>query len=192
MEPRSKSSPPPLPPAPPRDEAAAGDELEFGWISGVFGFRGEVRLHLHHRESAWLTRPRGVVLVDGEGRRYAARLKAREGAGRRWIGRVEGVDTEAQARAMEGWRVLVPRAALPEPAADEFYVADVVDRPAFLEGRAIGRVTALHDTGPVAVLELEIDGRPAWVPLLRERIVRIGRDGVHLVPGALVLDEEEG
>lgn len=187
MEPRSKSSPPPLPPAPPAGEV----ELEFGWISGVFGFRGEVRLHLHHRESGWLERPRGVVLVDPEGRRYQARLKARRGAGRRWIGRLDGATTEEHARALEGWRVLVPRSALPEPEPDEFYVADVVDRPVFVDGRAEGRVVALHETGPVDVLELDLDGRPAFVPLLRERVVRIGPDGVHLAEGALVLDEEE-
>lgn len=186
MEPSSKSSLPPLSPAP----AAGDDELEFGWISGVFGFRGEVRLHLHHRESEWLTKPRSVVLVEPRGARFSARLKARRGAGRRWIGRVDGIDTEEHARALEGWRILVARAALPEPAEDEFYVADIVDRPAFVEGREVGRVVALHTSGPVQILELLVDGLPAYVPLLRDRIVRIGPGGVHLAPGALVLDEE--
>lgn len=190
MAPSPKSSSvPPLTPAPDAGSPAP-EEVELGTIAGVFGLAGEVRLHLHHRESDYLFRRRDVVLVDKQGKRWISRLKARTGAGRRVVAQIEGVDTIEQAESLLDWRVLVPRSRLPATAEDEFYITDVVGNPAFVNGEPVGKVVAVHTTSHVEVLELEIDGKLAYVPCLREHIVRIGPDGVHLTAEAIVREEE--
>ena len=52
---------------------AGPDEVSLGWIVGVFGVRGEVRLHLHNRSSQLL---RGGQMVDLLGVSNAADVAA--------------------------------------------------------------------------------------------------------------------
>lgn len=101
-------------------------EVVLGEVIGVFGIRGEVRLHLHHRDSQTLYEPSEAILVAPTGERRKVRIQARSGAGRRVIGRIEGVNTPEDAAALHGWGVVVPRAALPEPADGEYYVHDLL------------------------------------------------------------------
>lgn len=102
------------------------ERLELGSVVGVFGVRGEVRLHLHNREDSVLQVPCPVVLVAADGVERAATVSVRPGAGKRIIGRVVGVTTPEAAAELVGSAVFVDREQLPEPAAGEFYVADLL------------------------------------------------------------------
>ena len=83
----ARSSPSPLPGRGPQP-----DEVELGHVSGVFGVRGEVRLHLHNRDSILLEGPVDAVLVGPDGARTGVEIVARPGAGKRIIGRITGLD----------------------------------------------------------------------------------------------------
>lgn len=102
------------------------DRIELGSVVGVFGVRGEVRLHLHNREDSVLEAPRPVVLVSPEGVERAAQMSVRPGAGKRIIGQVAGLVTPEAASELVGWRVEIERDALPELHDGEYYVADLV------------------------------------------------------------------
>lgn len=60
------------------------------------------------------------------------------------------------AESVDGWFLAAPREALPKPAKDEYYWADLVGlRVLNLEGVALGEVSGLIDTGAHSVLQVQ-------------------------------------
>ncbi|HMV68206.1 MAG TPA: ribosome maturation factor RimM [Myxococcota bacterium] len=159
---------------------ASEEEVELGSIVGVFGVRGEVRLHLHNRDSDLLDEPRRVILTDSSGRRFAATLDARSGAGGRVLGRVHGWAAREHAQAAIGWKVAIRAADLPSLDADEFYVRDLLGLPVRLDGAIVGRVTEVHPTDGGDVLEIDVGGSQEFVLLHADWVEAIGPDGVTL------------
>jgi 16S rRNA processing protein RimM len=164
------------------------DEVELGFVSGFFGVRGEVRLHLHNRESSLLAKPHSVVLVSPTGQRHRATLQSRSGAGKRVIGRIGGVQYRDQSEVYKDWLIVVPRTDLPELEEDEFYLSDIEGMPVWVDGEPRGYVRAVHSTGPIEVLELDLGGKdPDFVPCKHE-VIEIDFEAgvVHVAPGAVV------
>jgi 16S rRNA processing protein RimM len=173
-----------------RSSGPLDHEIELGFVSGVFGFRGEVRLHLHNPDSDLLRQPREVVLVAPDGVRRPARMSARPGAGRRILGRIDGVRDEHEAGALKDHRVVMARDALPATGAGEFYVADLVGA-AVEAGERRGTVTDIHHAGPVDILEVDVGTRePVFVPLLDGVVLAVDLDARVVRLAADALDEE--
>lgn len=174
-------------PSPVPGKGMGDDEVELGFISGVFGVRGEVRLHLHNRESDLLARPVDAVLVHEDGRRVAVRLCARSGAGKRVLGKLEGVTDPQQAGEWMQWRVAIAKSALPPTDDDEFYVHELEGLRVQVDGEAVGVVTFVHNTPGGDILEIEplVGDEPLFVPLLDEWIER-----VDIAGGVLALRPE--
>jgi 16S rRNA processing protein RimM len=106
-------------------DSGRADRIELGSVVGVFGVRGEVRLYLHNPDDSVLAEPRKVILAQ-DGTEREALVSVRPGAGRRIIGKVEGVTTPEAAAELIGAAVLIARSELPPAGADEFYVADLI------------------------------------------------------------------
>jgi len=127
-------------------------------------------------------------LADETGvRRFELRLV---GAGKGVvIARLSGVADRNQAEALRGLRLYLPRSALPQPDAEEFYHADLIGLEAVLgDGTPIGRVRAIHDFGAGDTLELARPGAPpVMVPFTRAVV-----PNVELAAGRLVLDPPPG
>ncbi len=118
----------------------------------------------------------------GEGR---ARLTVISGGEERAI-----ADRAAAAR-LTNRRLYVRRAALPQPEAEEFYLADLIGLEAFDgEGKELGRVSAVHDYGAGASLEIGA----LLVPFTRAAVPEVDPAGgrVVVVPPASVEGEEGG
>ncbi len=66
-------------------------------------------------------------------------------------------------------RLYVDRAQLPEPEVEEFYLADLIGLGAFdRDGTQLGTISAVHDYGAGASLEIEReDDQPLLVPFTR-------------------------
>ncbi len=152
-------------------------DVRLGRVAGVFGLRGEVRLFVYNRDSDFLAEPRDVVLVGPEGERRAARLSTRPGAGRRVLGRLDGVADPEAARALMGWEIVVDRAALPPAEEGSWYRHDLlgleVRDP---EGRALGRLAEIHDTAEVEVWVIRAGRRRLYLPLLRDTVRKVDLD----------------
>ncbi|MBM4367885.1 MAG: 16S rRNA processing protein RimM [Deltaproteobacteria bacterium] len=164
--------------------------IELGSVVGIFGVRGEVRLHLHNREDSVLDEPREVILRGPDEQERVATVSARPGAGKRIIGRVAGVGNPDEAAALVGWTVHIDRDALPPTAEGEFYVADLLGLPVEdEEGTLIGtlRDVACTAGGARDVWVIDTDGGEAFVVATPENILRVDHEaGVIVVARAAV------
>ena len=79
------------------------------------------------------------------------------------------------AERLTNLRLSVPRARLPAPEPDEFYLADLVGLAAQdTAGSALGTVIALHDYGAGASLEIaRPDAPPLLVPFTRAAVPEV-------------------
>jgi len=93
-------------------------------------------------------------------------------------------DREAALEWRGAW-VAVPRSALPEPVAGEFYWSDLVGLAVINRAaQALGRVTKVLETGAHPVLQVETeDGVERLIP-----VVGVFVDAIDLAAGRIVVD----
>ena len=105
------------------------------------------------------------------------------------IARLPGIEDRDQAEALRGLCLYLPRSALPQPEAEEYYHADLIGLAAVLEdGTPVGRVRAVYDFGAGDTLELARDGAPPVLVPFTRAVVPI----VAPAEGRLVLDPPPG
>jgi 16S rRNA processing protein RimM len=167
---------------------AAAKRVCVGVVTGPHGVGGAVRI------KSFTARPEDVgaygPLADETGaRRFALRLVGT--AKGVLIARLSGIDDRNHAEELRGLRLYLPRAALPQPEAEEYYHADLIGLAAALpDGTPLGRVRAVHDFGAGDTLEIErADRLPAMVPFTRTIVpivdIEAGRLVVAPPPGLL-------
>ena len=120
-------------------------------VIGAQGLKGEVKAKLFTATPDAL--PRYGVLHTKAGRRLkiTAFRPAKEGEA---VIAFEGVADRNAAEALKGTELFVAREALPKPAEDEFYHADLIGLEVRdSEGRVLGKVTGAHNFGASDVLE---------------------------------------
>jgi len=157
------------------------DMVCVGAIAGAFGVRGEVRLKSFCAEPADIGAYGPLSTEDGRSFRGEITRPVKGGL----AARLSGVATREAAEALRGTRLHAPRAALPEPEADEYYHADLVGL-AVVDGAGapLGQVRAVHDHGAGAVLELRTpDGGERLIPFTAAAVPR-----VEIAAGRLVAD----
>jgi 16S rRNA processing protein RimM len=161
--------------------AARDDEVSLGYVSGVFGVSGEVRLYLHNRESELLSRPREVVLAAADGQRSPVRLRTRAGAGGRVLGEIEGVSTPEAANRLIHCEILIPRAELPRLGPDTWYQADLLGLPVYdASGRLVGTLTEVHGAGGTDVWLIQGPEGETYIPALKANLVAV-RPGDRII-----------
>ena len=143
-----------------------------GRVAGAFGVKGELRITAYTADPLSLLGYGQLLREDG---RPALTLTGGRAAKGALIGRAKEVETREQAEALRGLRLYVPRAALPEPDADEFYVADLVglavESP---EGEPLGRIRSVQDFGAGDLLEIEPpEGASFWLPFTRDAVPEV-------------------
>ena len=124
-------------------------------------------------------------LSDEKGRRFVLRPRGEdvfevvELAG---VSETKVADRTA-AETLTNVRLYVDRAQLPEPEADEFYLADLIGLAAVDgEGRKLGKIAVVHDYGAGASLEIEREGAPALlVPFTRAAVPEVDVAGGRVV-----------
>jgi 16S rRNA processing protein RimM len=151
-----------------------------GVVVAPHGVRGAVRI------KTFTARPKDVArygpLEDENGCRRFELAVQREGQGM-VEARLSGVEDRSEAEALRGQRLYLPRSALPEPDAEEYYHADLIGLAAVdSDGRAVGRVQAIYDFGAGEMVEIARDAAPPLlVPFTRARVPVVDLDGRRLV-----------
>ena len=157
-----------------------------GVIGRPHGVRGMVRV------TSYADPPGAIAaygpLSDDRGRRFSLRW---QGDGLAEVAEIVGgasvkVADRAAAERLTNRRLYIARDTLPEPAPDEFYLADLVGLAAVdAGGTEIGTVVGVHDYGAGASLEIADDGgAPLLVPFTRTAVpaVDVGGGRVMVVP----------
>jgi 16S rRNA processing protein RimM len=139
--------------------------IQLGVIGRPHGVRGLVHVTSHTADPADLTAY--GPLSDGGGRRFVLRWKA-EGVAE--VSEVIGGETvkvadRTAAERLTNTRLCIDRTALPPPDEDdEYYLADLIGLDAVdTTGTLLGGISAVHDYGAGASLEIE---RPAGSALI--------------------------
>lgn len=163
-----------------------------GRITGLYGVRGWVRVRSY-------TEPRAALLeyhdwlVGHAGAWERFEVEGRE-HGKALVARLEGTQDRDAAARFIGAEVAVERSRLPEPAAGEYYWADLEGLEVrHRDGRVLGRVDRLLETGAHDVLVVR-PGEPGehgregeiLIPFVPGRFVR----GVDLDAGVIDVDWE--
>lgn len=162
-------------------------EVELGYISGVFGVHGEVRVHLYNRDSVLTQGPQRVTLLAPDGTRRQARIVVRSGSGLRFLGRIEGLTGREQALALKGCTLVMHQDQLPAPGPGEFYVREILGFPVIIQGANVGRVVQVHPAPAGDLLEVDTGRTRCFVPLVARWVLRVDVQAgqVELAPGAL-------
>lgn len=159
------------------------DRILLGVIGRPHGVHGHLRVTSHTADPADLTTY--GPLFDDRGRRFTLR----------WLGaglvevaeHVNGTEIKVADRAaaekLTNTRLYVERASLPPPEEDEFYLADLVGLIAMdTSGTTIGTVTAVHDYGAGASLEIARPNVPSLlVPFSRAAVPVVDVSGARVV-----------
>jgi 16S rRNA processing protein RimM len=151
--------------------AKGQERVLLGIVGGVHGVRGLVRVRSFTADPLDL----GAYgpLVDDAGRQVALTvMRPAAGATGVVIARVEGVGDRAGAMALKGMRLHVDRDALPAPAGDEFYCADLVGlTAAHADGGFAGKVAGVLNFGGGDVLEIETpEGTSVLIPFTKAAV----------------------
>ena len=124
-----------------------------GRFGAPHGVRGEIRLQ------SFTADPLAIAsygpLFDKSGARSFVLAHVRPQGKDMLVARVEGVTDSAGAEKLTRIELYAPRAKLPEPDEDEFYLADLEGlRAETVEGATLGHVLAVRNFGAGDILEV--------------------------------------
>ncbi len=158
--------------------------ITVGRLHGAFGVRGEVKLESFTDPLRAIGKYQPWTLRDARGvERACEGVRVREGV-KGLIATMPGIEDKDAADALRGVDVLVPRSALPPPAAGEYYWVDLEGlRVVNLEGADFGSVSHLFSTGANDVLVAQGE-RERMIPFVLPDYIR----SVDFAAGVVTVD----
>ncbi|HMA88921.1 MAG TPA: ribosome maturation factor RimM [Burkholderiales bacterium] len=144
-----------------------------GRVAGSYGVRGLIRVRPYSAEPEALAAHRKWRI--GAEDYGVEETKVHSGA---LLARLAGIGTREQALRLKGKAVSVPRAALPEPEAGQYYWADLVGLEVVnAQGSVLGVVQGLFSNGAHDVMELTGDRSTRLVPFLPAVVKKVDLEG---------------
>ena len=154
-----------------------------GVIGRPHGVRGLVRVHSYTADPSSL--PEYGPFVDDRGRRFSVRWRGEGVAELAELvdGKPVPVTDRTAAGKLVNLRLYAERDRLPPPAADEFYLADLIGLDVVdPDGEAMGKIKAVNDFGAGDLLEIAPEhGASWWLPFTRENVPQVDIAGRRLV-----------
>ncbi len=144
-----------------------------GRVAGSYGVRGLIRVRPYSAEPEALAAHRKWRI--GAEDYSVEETKVHSGT---LLARLVGIGTREQALGLKGKVVSVPRAALPEPEAGQYYWADLVGLEVVnAQGSVLGVVQGLFSNGAHDVMELTGDRSTRLVPFLPAVVKKVDLEG---------------
>ena len=150
----------------------SSDLIQVGRVAGAFGVRGEVRITSFTADPSALLDYKDLMREDGS---PGLTLSAGRVAKGSVVCRAAEVATREQAEALRGLKLFIPRADLPPPDEDEFYVTDLIGLAVVTaDGAPLGTVKAVQDFGAGDLLEIQPSEGASWyLPFTRAAVPEI-------------------
>ena len=162
---------------------ASAEPITLGRVGAPHGIRGEMRVQSYARPPESILEFARWWIDAGAGWREWTLRRSRI-QGKAIVVALEGCDDRETAAGLRHAAIAVPRSALPEPEADEYYWCDLIGlRVETVEGVALGCVDHLFETGANDVLVVRGD-RERLIPWVQGREVR----AVEPEAGRIVVD----
>lgn len=162
--------------------------LALGRVAKAWGLKGELKVQPYADS---IETAAGIVTLylrraGGDLAEYAVERMRQSGPA--WIVRLRGVQTVEQAEQLIGCELLIPRSAAPTLPEGTYYHADLIGlRVVTEEGRALGRIAEILETGANDVYVVRGEGSEWLLPATREVVRR-----VDLAQGMMVVRLLEG
>lgn len=157
--------------------------IELGVIAKPHGTRGEIRVHVFNPESTLLQELAEVFLIGDEDEEPAlVEVESARPGPKALLMRLVGVSSREDVESLRGYKLCVPRAALPDLEEGEYYHADLIGLEAFHGDEAVGKVIDVIDYPAAECLKIERPGGYIEVPMLPRWLDRVdvGAGRVHL------------
>jgi 16S rRNA processing protein RimM len=168
------------------DPTEAAQRVCVGIVTGPQGVHGQVRIKSFTEVTEDIA---GYGPLEDETGRRHFELGICGTAKGVVIACLTGIEDRDEAEALRGLHLYLPRSALPQPEAGEYYHADLIGLEAVLgDGTPVGRVRAIYDFGAGDTLELTRPGAPPVMVPFTRTVVPV----IDPAEGRLVLDPPPG
>lgn len=174
-----------------REGSAPGDFILLGKITKPHGIRGEVKIYPYSGQPENFLDYRKVY-IGPDGERVPYEVERSRVQGKTVILRLTGCTDRNTAETLVENEVWLDRDDLPELSEDEYYWADLEGKIVRTEeGRELGRVTGMLDSGAHDILSVTGAGHEYLIPMREEFIVSIDEQEVvlRLPPGLLEINK---
>ena len=156
-------------------------------VSGVFGVKGDLKVHPEGDLSARLTQLKTIYLGADHTPWQVTRASEHK---QQVLLHLAGVESPNDAERLRGRQVFLPATELPSLPADSFYVHDLIGlRVRHVNGQPLGVISDVFSTGAndLYVVRNETTGAEVMLPAVKEFIAAVdlaaGEVRVTPIPG---------
>ncbi len=149
------------------------DAIEVGRVLEAYGVKGGLKLQPFSSSADGLLRVKQWCFQSPTGAIKPATVDSAKWHGDVVTASIKDVCDRDQSQALKGWTVWVSQADLPATTAGEYYWRDLMGCQALaLDGKVLGIITDLSDTGVHAVLHVDCGSQyeMALIPFVNEYV----------------------
>ena len=152
-----------------------------GYVSGIFGVRGEVKLFLYNPKSDLFNIRRRFFLLDNKQIVSPVELKVRSGAGKKIIGKITGYSNRNEVEKLVGQQLVFLKSDLPPLPDGEWYHHQLLGLAVKTSsGIAQGHIVEIIP-GEVDIWVCESEEHRIFIPHTEEDIISVSlQDGVTI------------
>ena len=158
----------------PRIKKILEEMVPVGILGKVHGLHGEVKFTPFTNVPEIIENLYEVFLYSEEkGRGFFLRVESIRVMPKKLLVKFEEFDRREDAEVLEGFKVYIRREELPELGEDEYYYEEIYDCEVYEDGKDIGKVVDIMETGSNEVLVVEKDGKERLVPMIKDYVEEI-------------------
>ena len=156
----------------PRIEKILKDMVPIGVIGKVHGLSGEVRFFPLTNVPEIIENLDEVFLYsEKKDRGFFLKIESMRIGPKSLLVKFEEFDDRESSRILEGFKVYIKREELPDLEEDEYYFEEIYDCEVYEEGKDIGKVVDIIETGSNWVLVVKNEeGEEKLVPMIRDYV----------------------
>jgi 16S rRNA processing protein RimM len=147
------------------------DAIEVGRVMEAYGIKGGIKLHAFSNSADGLLRVKTWYLKNTAGHIQMVSVESAKWHSDAITAQLAGITDRDQAQLLRANTVWVSRSLLPKTQLDEYYWTDLIGCQALsADGRVLGTVTSLLETGVHAVLQVDCGTsfEPALIPFVNQ------------------------